>query len=124
MYANQRSSDGSAAENFVEGCLERSGYTIIERNWRVRQGEIDIIALDGDVLVFVEVRSRKGDRFGTAEESVTAAKLDRIVVAGLAYLEENSQFAEHYWRIDLVAVTLGRSGAVERYNHYKNIIID
>lgn len=77
---------GSDAEAIAARFLEGRGLAIVERNWRRRCGEIDIIARDGDTLVFVEVRLRKGGAFGGAAASITAAKQARIVAAAGLYL--------------------------------------
>ena len=74
-----RRAQGDAAEERACRHLEGSGFTIVKRNFRTRGGEIDIVARKGDVLVFVEVRSREVPGFGTPEESVTPAKRRRIV---------------------------------------------
>ncbi|MCC6869667.1 MAG: YraN family protein [Burkholderiales bacterium] len=77
---------GAQAEALAAQFLERRGLTIVTRNFRIRQGEIDLVARDGDTLVFVEVRLRGRRDFGGAAASVTARKQQRIVTAALAYL--------------------------------------
>ena len=83
-----RKAQGDAAEDRACRHLEGSGFTIVERNFRTRGGEIDIVARKGDALVFVEVRSREVSAFGTPEESVTPAKRRRIVGAARQYLSK------------------------------------
>ncbi|NWG39747.1 MAG: YraN family protein [Hydrogenophilaceae bacterium] len=77
---------GKFAENRAEDLLKQAGLRIVDRNWHCRQGEIDLIAQDGDVLVFVEVRSRSHDAYGSAADSITPAKQRRIVRAARHYL--------------------------------------
>lgn len=77
---------GKFAENSAESLLKSAGLTIVERNWRCRHGEIDLIARDGSTLVFVEVRSRKRADFGSAAESITASKQRRVIAAARLYL--------------------------------------
>jgi putative endonuclease len=77
---------GKFAENRAEALLTLAGLRIVERNWHCRQGEIDLIAQDGEVLVFVEVRSRKHGAYGSAADSITPAKQRRIVQAARHYL--------------------------------------
>lgn len=77
---------GKFAENRAEKLLKDAGLTILCRNYRCRQGEIDLIAQDGDALVFVEVRSRSRQDYGSAAESITPAKQRRIVAAARHYL--------------------------------------
>lgn len=119
-----RSERGSAAERYVAGRLQRDGYRVLESNWRTRYGEIDIVAVQNDVLVFVEVRARTGSRLGHAEESVSRRKLDRVMNAALAYIEQHPEYADQFWRVDLVAVTLDPTGAVQRFRHFENITLD
>ena len=74
---------GGEAESQAARFLERQGLRIVTRNYRTRQGEIDLVAQDGDVLVFVEVRLRSGGYFGGAAASVTPRKQSRIIAAAL-----------------------------------------
>ena len=77
---------GASAEALAADYLTRRGLTIVERNFRTRFGEIDLIARDGRTLVFVEVRLRRSARFGGAVESITARKRARLVAAANGYL--------------------------------------
>ena len=79
-------SAGDRGEERAAQFLQRNGLRIIERNYRTRLGEIDLIARDGDVLVFVEVRLRADDRFGGAAASIGPAKQRRLAAAASAYL--------------------------------------
>ena len=110
-----RRAQGDAAE--VRACrhLERSGFTIVERNFRTRGGEIDIVALEGDVLVFVEVRSREASGFGTPEESVTPAKRRRIVAAARSYLSNVPPSSWREARFDVIAIEGSGDAAVLRH---------
>lgn len=77
---------GKFAENRAEKLLTDAGLSILQRNYRCRQGEIDLIAQDGDTLVFVEVRSRARRDYGSAAESITPAKQRRVIAAARHYL--------------------------------------
>jgi len=77
---------GAAAEALAANYLAARGLTIVQRNYRCRGGEIDLIARDREVLVFVEVRLRRNRAFGTAAESITAAKRRRLRLAARHYL--------------------------------------
>jgi len=77
---------GSAAEDLAARYLERQGLAIVDRNWRCRAGEIDLVARDGATLVFVEVRLRTSAAFGGAAASVDAPKQRRILQAARLYL--------------------------------------
>ena len=93
---------GDSAENLAVAFLERSGLTILERNYRCRLGEIDIVARSGPLLVFVEVRARRSEAFGGAAASITAAKRRRIVAAARHYLA--TRRADRACRFDVVLV--------------------
>lgn len=80
------SRDGEAAEQLAADHLERHGLRVVERNYRCRLGEIDLIMHDGGTLVFVEVRLRSNRNFGSAAESITARKQQRILLAARHYL--------------------------------------
>ncbi len=82
---------GARAEDLCAGLLRGAGLRVLERNWRCRLGEIDLIAQEGDVLVFAEVRMRRSWAFGGAAESVTAAKRARILAAARLYLTRRPQ---------------------------------
>lgn len=78
---------GERGEDAASAYLDRSGLTVIERNWRCPSGEIDIVALDGEVLVLCEVKTRKGVEKGTPEEAITPAKQKRYKRLAAAYLQ-------------------------------------
>ncbi len=77
---------GAAAEDAAAAFLARRGLTLVERNWRCRSGEIDLVMRDGATLVFVEVRLRSNSRFGGAAASITDRKRARVVAAAHQYL--------------------------------------
>jgi putative endonuclease len=96
----------------------------VARNWRVPGGELDIVALDGEILVFVEVRVRTGQRVLAAEETVDDAKLERIFTAAEAFIAAHPAHQERFWRVDFVAITLDPDGIVKRYTHMQNVWAD
>ncbi|MCX7703569.1 MAG: YraN family protein [Planctomycetota bacterium] len=96
---------GEEAEAIAVRYLKRRGYEIIVRNFRVRGGEIDIIALKKGVLVFVEVRSREGGSLVSAAESVTPRKVQRIKRAAKLYLAKHPKALERFSvRFDVVTL--------------------
>lgn len=103
---------GNFGEDLAVQALESQGYVIHDRNWRCRLGEIDIIAQDGAVWVVVEVKLRTNARFGTPEEAVDVFKQNRLLQLGQAYAAERD-LLDKVWRIDVVAILLGRSNKVE-----------
>ena len=95
---------GRRGEELAVEFLAREGYRIIERNFRVRGGEVDIIAYEGDVLCFVEVRSLASAEHGDPLETISPRKIARVVHAARAYLAE----LPHPWplmRFDAVGIT-------------------
>ena len=82
-----RKNVGDIGENFAADLLANAGFQIIERNYRTKAGEIDIIAIKNGVLHFVEVKTRNGDQYGYPSEAVTAAKQLRIKKAAEHYLQ-------------------------------------
>jgi putative endonuclease len=114
---------GNAGEAFVAGRLERAGYQILDRNWRMRGGELDIVALDGDILVFVEVKVRSGN-WAVAEESLDARKLGRLMRAAEMYVNLHPELIDRLWRVDFVAITLSSDGVVLRYSHAENLTLE
>lgn len=94
---------GNAAEALAVSLLGDAGLRIVARNYSCRHGEIDIIARDGDTLVFVEVRSRASDAFGGAAASITAAKRERLLKTARHYL--STLKAVPACRFDAVLIT-------------------
>lgn len=111
---------GRWGEDLAGRFLHDAGFQILETNYRCARGEVDIVAQDGDDVVFVEVRTRRGSEFGTPEESVTAAKAQRLIATAEHYLQEKS--GETSWRIDLVSIRLDRSGRLEDINHLRHAV--
>lgn len=108
-----RQSLGRLGEELARRHLETQGYRILASNYRCQAGEVDLIAQDGECLVFVEVRLRRGDEWGTPEESVTRAKQARLVQVAETYLAERENW-DADWRIDVVALELDRRGVLQR----------
>jgi putative endonuclease len=101
---------GAAAEDAAAVFLQREGLRILERNYRCRFGEIDLVARSGAQLVFIEVRARSSSRFGGAAGSITAAKRRRIVAAARHYLATHR--ADRACRFDVVLLH-GPGGGIE-----------
>jgi putative endonuclease len=101
---------GEPAENLAVAFLEREGLRILERNYRCRFGEIDVVAASGATLVFVEVRARASEAFGGAAGSITASKRRRLVAAARHYLARHR--ADSACRFDVVLVR-GREQRIE-----------
>ncbi|MES9899176.1 MAG: YraN family protein [Sedimenticola sp.] len=95
---------GDNAEAEARAHLEGAGLQLVEKNYRCRQGEIDLIMRQGNTLVFVEVRYRRSTAFGSAAESITATKRQRIITTASHYLTCRKQ-GDSACRFDVVAIT-------------------
>lgn len=94
---------GRRGEEVAAAFLRGAGMRILERNWRCRDGEVDIIARDGDTLVAVEVKTRSGTSHGTGLEAVTPEKVARLYGLAVRWRGGQSQWFEHV-RVDVVAL--------------------
>ncbi len=103
---------GRAAEDAAARLLERAGYRILQRNFRARGGELDVVAMDGGALAIVEVRYRASDRYGGAAASITAGKRHRVVRAARTLLMTQPALARLPARFDVVVVS-GSADAFE-----------
>lgn len=108
---------GGAGERLAAVWLEERGYRVLARNWRCPYGELDLVAEREGELVFVEVKTRRGDRLGAPEEAVTAAKRRRLVASVAAYLDAEGA-ADRPYRIDVIAVDLAPSGRLLGLRHF------
>jgi len=112
---------GEFGERLAEQHLLANGYTIREKNFRTREGEIDIVAQQGDTLVFVEVRTRRGVRMGGAADSVTEAKQQRLIAMAEAYGQAREGLPEAQ-RIDVIALDLSPDGKLQSLEHIENAV--
>jgi putative endonuclease len=113
-----RRSQGAFYENLACSFLQSKGYRILDRNVYILRKELDVVALDRDTIVFVEVKGRTSDRFGTALEAIDGRKRQRIIRTARAYLEKM-----HLWdsecRFDVISVELD-GGRATRIEHIEN----
>lgn len=110
---------GQIGEDMAAKYLSKAGYKIIERNYRIRGGEIDIIALEGSTLVYIEVKTRTSHQFGLPEESVTISKINFLIRAAKFYRSNRGNLPQQE-RIDVVTVDFtGEEDPV--IGHIKNI---
>ncbi len=100
---NLKQQAGRSGEDLAAEYLRKQGYKIIARNYRTRQAEIDIIAKHKGVIVFVEVKARRGEGFGHPKWAVTPAKQRKISMAALAYLKQHHAMQTRA-RFDVVAI--------------------
>ncbi len=98
---------GRQSEDAALAFLSAAGLQLVARNYRCRSGEIDLVMEDGPSLVFVEVRARTRDHWGTPEETVTARKQGRIVAAARHFIATRRIRADRPMRFDVVAISPG-----------------
>jgi putative endonuclease len=124
---------GDAGEALAAQALQEAGVTIVARNWRSRLGEIDIVAQEpapdftqgGQVapwLVVVEVRTRRGDAFGTARQSITPKKQRKLRELAREYVQQSGWAGP--WRIDVVAVQMDARGRLQQVEHIRHAVAD
>lgn len=111
---------GKRGEQLAVEYLERKGYQILHTNWRFSRAELDIVAKDGDILVFVEVKTRSYDHFGKPETAVTARKEYLIVDAASVYMETHGFDWEI--RFDIIAIVLKSEREIE-LEHFRDAFI-
>ena len=111
-----RQAFGESGEDFAVRELEGRGYAILARRYRTRYGEIDIVARDGEVTVFVEVKARVTDEFGSAAEAVTRSKQRRLAYMATDYVSRNNLTGSPC-RFDVVAID-GAGGPIETITVY------
>jgi putative endonuclease len=116
-----RISLGARGEEIAAEKLKALDYEIIARNFRCAFGEIDVIAKHRETWVFVEVRTRRGKKFGTPEESITQRKRHHLLAAAQTYLQDNA-LHDVNWRIDFAAVELSPKGELLRVEVIENAI--
>jgi len=118
---DERRELGRVGEQMAAQHLERQGYVICEMNYRCTAGEMDIVALDGECLAFIEVRTRRSKKFGSPEESITAAKKQKLIEVAQTYLQEHESLPLD-WRIDVVSIQLSRRGKLQHLELIKNAV--
>ena len=119
----KRRDTGIRGEKIARDFLKKRGFRILETNYRCSRGEIDIVASHRDYLVFIEVRTRSSDEYGSPEESITRTKKKRLKLAALHYLGSHNDFPE-LWRIDVVAIELDEGGKPLRITLIDNAVGD
>lgn len=114
---------GAAFEERAEELLRERGFAIVARNFRTRYGEIDRIARRGDLLVFVEVKMRRGDPYGSAAEAVDQRKARQIYRMAEQFLQERPELEELDMRFDVIAIDIDASGRVA-VAHHEGVDVD
>ena len=101
--------------------LQDNGYQILEKNWRHGRGELDIIAQNGAELVFVEVKTRKGENAGIPLDQITDKKADQLLSLAAAYVEVKD--LDNSWRIDVITVELDATGKFLKLDQIEDAVL-
>ena len=112
---------GRSGERLAADYLRERGYRVVDRNVRRREGEVDLVALQGGTLVFVEVKLRRPRQAGRAVEQLSRRKQHRLRELAAAYGMEHPELPADQ-RIDLVAIDLGEDGAVAAFRHIRSAV--
>ena len=111
---------GKIGEEIAKKYLEKQGYNILAQNFKTKYAEIDLVAQKDKELVIVEVRTKRGDLFGTPEESLDKRKLRKLWLNARGYVNQ-ARWPGPY-RVDAVCIILKTDNSVDRLNHYPSII--
>lgn len=114
---------GKFGERIASDFLIKNGYRIIEKNFHTRFGEIDLVASKSDRLMFVEVKLKVGENFGTPEEMITKYKIKQIEKTGEMFLIKNPKYERYFdsLQIDAICIVLDENRNVKRIDHYEGI---
>jgi putative endonuclease len=112
---------GAYGERLAADFLRKKGYRILETNFRCKAGEVDIVAKHKKSLVFVEVRTKTSNEYGTPEESVTFSKKEKLIACALSYLSIHDDDSSS-WRVDFVGVEVETDGKPRRIEITENVI--
>lgn len=116
-YKSYNKTTGREGEKLAEEYLVKRGYKILERNWGNKWGEIDLICERKNTLVFVEVKTKTGEEFGSPEEMVNRRKLEKVERMATTYRPDFAGLR----RLDVVAVVVNDDGSVRRIDHYEGV---
>lgn len=108
---------GDKGEDTASDFLMNKGYKIIQRNYRCMYGEVDIIAEYDEAIIFVEVRTRRSNSFGTPQDSITPSKINKISKTALCYIQEKC-FSDRSCRFDVIAITYSKG--IQNITHIEN----
>ncbi|MEB5250277.1 YraN family protein [Pseudomonas aeruginosa] len=111
---------GRQAEELACAHLRRQGLATLGKNWTCRRGELDLVMLDGDTVVFVEVRSRRHRAWGGALESIDARKWQRLILSAELFLQQEARWAKRPCRFDVVTVDTSDGQSPPRLDWIQN----
>ena len=103
MPQRSRQQTGKDAERLAQRHLEQHGLRLLAHNWLCKRGELDLVMLDGDTVVFVEVRYRQHAQWGGALASIDARKRQKLILAAQTFLQQEARWANYPCRFDVIA---------------------
>ncbi|MBC2657961.1 YraN family protein [Pseudomonas sp. MSSRFD41] len=119
MYSGSRQQSGRDAESLALRHLQQQGLRLVAQNWLCKRGELDLVMLDGDTVVFVEVRYRQHAQWGGALGSIDGRKRQKLILAAQFFLQSESRWSSHPCRFDVVAID-GTPGPQAQLNWLRN----
>ena len=121
---HRRKTLGDNAEAHARRFLEAQGMTFVAAQWRRPGGELDLVMLDpaSECLVVVEVKARRGERAGRADDAITPAKAARLLSTAEWFVAEHPEHRHRVWRIDLVAIAIDPATGRPEIRHYVNAV--
>ena len=119
MPDRSRQQSGKDAESQALKHLQQQGLRLLAQNWLCKRGELDLVMLDGDTVVFVEVRYRQHTQWGGALGSIDARKRQKLILAAQYFLQRESRWANYPCRFDVVAID-GATGTAPLLNWLRN----
>ncbi|HEV2129093.1 MAG TPA: YraN family protein [Thermomicrobiales bacterium] len=114
---------GQTGESHARAWLEGHGYRRVASNWHCRSGELDLVMIDGTELVFVEVKTRTGERAGRASEAVSRDKRRKIPVSAEWFIATRPACQDMIWRCDIAAVTINPDTGTAHIDHFENAVV-
>jgi len=111
---------GKIGEEIAKDYLEKQGYRILAQNFKTKYAEIDLVAEKDKELIIIEVRTKRGDLFGTPEESLDKRKLRKLWLNAQGYVSQAHW--QGSYRVDAVCIILKADNSIDRLNHYPSII--
>lgn len=123
MYKQENYIKGKNGEEIAKGFLLKKGFELVDQNYENKIGEIDLVMINKDWLVFVEVKLKIGDRFGSPEEMINKRKLSQVkrVAESFLILEKSKTKKFKKFRIDGIGIVVDENNEILRINHYENI---
>jgi len=118
----EKSNLGKLGEEIVKDSLKKKGYELIEQNWKTKRAEIDLVMRKKGIMVFIEVRSRRGEQFGTPEDTINWKKRRKLFNNAKAYVAIKKYMGPY--QIDAVCIVFSGNGIPipTRVSHYEDII--